>query len=232
MTYGPLDDSGMDPVWTYVDREIHRRRLKWAWLARAIEVSEQTANNWKRRRVPPEQYQAIAQALGITVDELLASGNSVADSRGEGVQQDASLSYAGAPKKPQRVPVVGTARMGPEGHYHELEHPTGHGDGFIEAHSADGGAYALRVKGDSMHPAIKHGQIVLVEPAGACVPGENVLVALRDGRRMIKELVAVREDSITVMSVNGGSRDTFDRREVEFVHSVAAVFSSSKWRPE
>lgn len=122
--------------------------------------------------------------------------------------------------------------MGSDGHYYELEHPPGHGDGFVEAHSADGSAYALRVKGDSMHPAIKHGQIVLVEPAGACVPGENVLVALRDGRRMIKELVAVREDSITVMSVNGGSRDTFDRREVEFVHSVAAVFSSSKWRPE
>lgn len=122
--------------------------------------------------------------------------------------------------------------MGQDGYYYELEHPAGHGDGFIEAHSADDNAYALRVRGDSMHPAIKHGQIVLVEPAGNCVPGENVLVAMRDGRRMIKELVAAREDSITVMSVNGGQRDTFERQEVDFVHSVAAVFSSSKWRPE
>ena len=225
----------MDPVWTRIDRELARRRLRWAWLARALDMTDQQVNNWKRRRVPPEQYQRIAEALGVTVDSLLTEDDTTPGSRGERSTPPSiqtGLSYAGRPRQAQRIPVVGTAKMGSDGYYYELEHPVGHGDGFIEAHSSDGNAYALRVKGDSMHPAIKHGQIVLIEPGGSCLPGENILVAMRDGRRMLKELVAVREDSITVMSVNGGGRDTFERRDVEFVHSVAAVFSSSKWRPE
>lgn len=142
------------------------------------------------------------------------------------------LSYAGRPRNSARVPVVGTAKLGADGFYVELESPTGFGDGYVEHYSADANAYGVRVKGDSMHPAIKHGQVVVVEPNGQLVPGENVLVALRDGRKMVKELVTGRPDSITLVSVNGGDRITIQREEVEFIHAVAAVVSASKWRPE
>ncbi len=142
------------------------------------------------------------------------------------------LSYAGRPKNSTKVPVVGTAKLGTDGFYVELESPTGFGDGYVEHYSNDANAYGVRVKGDSMHPAIKHGQVVIVEPSGALVPGENVLVSLRDGRKMVKELVTGRPDSITLVSVNGGDRITIQREEVEFIHAVAAVVSASKWRPE
>lgn len=231
----PVDDPGMDAVWTHVDRELARRRLKWAWLARELEMSDQQVNNWKRRRVPPEQYPRIAALLGITIEQLLLEGDAptgmqvrheIDPRHADGVR------YAGRPRAPQRIPVQGTAKMGQDGRFFEIEYPDGGGGGFVEAYSADGDAYAMRVRGDGMHPAIKHGQVVVVEPAGACVPGENVLIALRDGRRMIRELVATRQDSITVLSVNSGERDTYERRDVDYVHSVAGVFSSSKWRPE
>jgi len=143
-----------------------------------------------------------------------------------------NLQYAGRPKNSTRVPVVGTARLGSDGFYVELEAPAGYGDGYVEHYSADENAYGVRVKGDSMHPAIKHGQVVVVEPSGQLVPGENVLVALRDGRKMVKELVTGRPDSITLVSVNGGERITVQREDVEFIHAVAAVVSASKWRPE
>ena len=142
------------------------------------------------------------------------------------------LQYAGKPKNSAKVPVVGTARLGSDGFYVELEAPAGYGDGYVEHYSADENAYGVRVKGDSMHPAIKHGQVVVVEPSGQLVPGENVLVALRDGRKMVKELVTGRPDSITLVSVNGGERITVQREDVEFIHAVAAVVSASKWRPE
>jgi phage repressor protein C with HTH and peptisase S24 domain len=127
---------------------------------------------------------------------------------------------------------VGTAKLGEDGYYTELEHPAGHGDGYVEHYSADSSAYALRVKGDSMHPTIRHGQFVLVEPHGQCVPGENILLSLHDGRKMVKELVTERPDSVTVLSVNGGQRMTFDRVQIDCMHAVAAVISASKWRPE
>lgn len=32
----------------------------------------QTVNNWKRRGMPPKRYRAVAQVLGLTVEQLIA----------------------------------------------------------------------------------------------------------------------------------------------------------------
>ena len=85
-----------------------------------------------------------------------------------------------------RIPIVGNAQAGPEGYWDDhgqLEH----GDGFIVASSNDPDAYALRVRGDSMAPTIKNGQIVVIEPNNPPHLGENVLVCTTDGLCMIKE---------------------------------------------
>ena len=229
----------MDAVYRLIDTELKLRHPLgggWAWLARSLQLGErgdQIVNNWKRRGVPAARYAAIADALGWSADVLTLK--LPPPKWGEKKHPDThaqDLSYAGRPKTSTKVPVVGTAKLGADGFYVELESPTGFGDGYVEHYSADANAYGVRVKGDSMHPAIKHGQVVVVEPNGQLVPGENVLVALRDGRKMVKELVTGRPDSITLVSVNGGDRLTIQREEVEFIHAVAAVVSASKWRPE
>ena len=92
-------------------------------------------------------------------------------------------------------------------------------------------AYALRVKGDSMHPAIRHGSFVVVEPGRSCVPGEYVVLALVSGQKMVKELVMERLAEIVVESVNGGERLTIERSDIEKVRPVAAISAASKWRP-
>jgi len=129
-----------------------------------------------------------------------------------------------------RAPVVGTARMGEDGHYEEIEYPVGHGDGWVDAYSSDPNVYALRVKGDSMHPAIRHGSFVVVEPNGQCVPGEYVVLAMVDGRKMVKELVINRPDEIVIESVNGNHRKTIEKIDIEKMHPVAAIVPASKWR--
>lgn len=222
----------MDDVYARVDEELSRKGRTWAWLARELEVTDQVVQNWKHRRVPPERYSALADALDWTLEQLI--GKEPSPSFG-GVNEPSApryLEYAGRPRTSTRVPVVGTARLGGDGYYNELEKPAGHGDGYVEAFSNDANAYAVRVKGDSMHPTIKHGQIVVVEPNGQLVPGENVLIALRDGRKMVKELVTGRPDSVTVVSVNGAERHTFERSEIDAIHAVAMIVSASKWRPE
>lgn len=145
------------------------------------------------------------------------------------------LTDAGAVPKGRLVPVVGMARLGDNGFYEEVSSVPGSGDGLVDAYSSDPNAYALRVKGDSMFPAIRDGWYVVVEPNSAPQPGDYVLIKLKSGQKMVKELLMQRQDSITVVSVNGDVRKTIDTSDIEShfgVQSVAAIVSPKKWRPE
>lgn len=136
--------------------------------------------------------------------------------------------------EPHFVPVVGMAKLGDNGYYEEISSTPGEGDGSVDAFSNDPGAYALRVRGDSMFPAIRDGWYVVVEPHGRPTPGEYVLVKLKDGQKMVKELIMERPDSITVVSVNGDTRRTILREEIDShygLQPVAAILSPSRWRP-
>lgn len=132
----------------------------------------------------------------------------------------------------KRVPVVGTARMGEDGYYEEMSTEIGAGDGHIEIQTADPNSYCLRVRGNSMHPAIRDGWYVLIEPNATPAVGEYVLIKMRDGQRMVKELLYQRHDSIEITSVNGDQRRTIYRDELDAIQAVGAVVSPSKWLPE
>jgi phage repressor protein C with HTH and peptisase S24 domain len=198
-----------------------------AGAARAMGVSIQAVGqivNGKTKAATAENNAAAAAYFGCD-PSWLASG------RGSPLWADDETEYAGRPRTLRPVPIVGTAKLGSDGFFEELQHPTGHGDGWVDGYSADPNAYALRVKGDSMHPAIRHGSIVVVEPNGRCVPGEYVAIGLVDGRKMVKELVIERADEVVVESVNGNQRLTIERAQIRQMHSIAAVVSASKWRP-
>ena len=100
----------------------------------------------------------------------------------------------------------------------------------LESFSRDPDAFALRVKGDSMHPAIRHGHFVVVEPSGRCVPGEYVAIELLDGQKMVKELIYDRPTEVVVESANGNRRMTFERTAIKHMYAVASIVSPSKWR--
>lgn len=122
--------------------------------------------------------------------------------------------------------------MGDQGYYEELSAIPGAGDGHVQIHTRDPNAYALRLRGDSMTPAIRDGWYVVIEPNSPPALGEYVLVKLRNGRKMVKELLYQRPDSIAVISVNGGERLTIMLEDLEDLHAVAAVVPPSKWRPD
>lgn len=173
-------------------------------------------------RKSPRELLAIAKALGVRAEWL---------KDGTEPRHPAEAVLAGRPRITRRTPVVGTAKLGDDGYYEELEHPTGDGDGWVEGHTTDPEAYALRVKGDSMHPAIRHGWFVVVAPNGRCTPGEYVAIALTNGKKMVKELVIERADEVVIESVNGNLRQTISRSDIEKMHPVAAVVSPSQWKP-
>ena len=117
--------------------------------------------------------------------------------------------------------------MGAEGYWHALNE----GDGVVDVPSRDPGAYALRLKGDSMAPAIRSGWIAVCEPNGRLVPGEYVMIRLRDGESMLKLLSYANDIEVGVLSVN----PAYDMRTIAFddieqIHFVGAIVPPSKVR--
>ena len=141
--------------------------------------------------------------------------------------------YAGVPSQPRRkIPVVGTAKMGEDGFYEEISAIAGAGDGEIDFFSNDKHSYGLKVRGNSMAPAIRDGWYVIVEPAANPSEGEYVLVKLTSGAKMVKEFLYRRPDTLELMSVNGGERLTIDLGDLEDIQAVSAVVPPSKWKPQ
>ncbi|QIE90754.1 S24 family peptidase [Pseudomonas nitroreducens] len=111
-----------------------------------------------------------------------------------------------------------------------MEFPTGHGDGYLDVRSDDENAYALRVVGNSMHPRIKSGELVLIEPNHPYLNGDEVLVKTKDGTCMIKEFIYLRDGQYRFDSVNSEYPPVFlDENEVIKVHYVAGIIKSSKY---
>ena len=141
--------------------------------------------------------------------------------------------YAGVPSQQRRkIPVVGTAKMGEDGFYEEISAIAGAGDGEIDFFSNDKHSYGLKVRGNSMAPAIRDGWYVIVEPAANPSEGEYVLVKLTNGAKMVKEFLYRRPDTLELMSVNGGERLTIDLGDLEDIQAVSAVVPPSKWKPQ
>jgi transcriptional regulator with XRE-family HTH domain len=57
--------------WDRVEAELVRRGLTLAEFARQLKVRSQHVNNWKNRGIPKGKLVAVAQVLGLTVDQLL-----------------------------------------------------------------------------------------------------------------------------------------------------------------
>lgn len=202
-------------------------------LSRAVGVTQASITFWlsgKTQNLKSENALALERATGYRSKWLISGkGPKRLDST---QQEDDSPVYAGKRAGVRSIPIVGTARMGEGGFYEELSSIPGAGDGHINMATNDPNAYGLRVRGNSMAPAIRDGWYVLVEPNSAPAVGEYVLVKLKDGQRMVKELLYQRGEVIEVLSVNNGERMTIYAEELDSLQAIAAVVSPSKWKPD
>jgi hypothetical protein len=58
--------------WEVIEEALARRKppQKPQWLADRLGASAQVMTNWKKRGVPAARYRAIAEVLGLTVDQV------------------------------------------------------------------------------------------------------------------------------------------------------------------
>lgn len=130
------------------------------------------------------------------------------------------------------IPVVGHVKAGPDGYLEEMQYPVGHGEGFVDYWVKDESAYAVRVKGDSMHPRYRAGEFIVVTPGIEALPGRDVVVKLTDGRKLLKQLNWMRGDEIQLLSINNGYAPmTISKDEIENIHRVAGSVPPDAFMP-
>jgi len=206
-----------------IARAIQVSGLKKGEIAAKCGVANSAVTQWlsgESKSLKPENLFALAKATGFRAQWLAVE---------EGPELIESNVEPGPPiTSPYReVKIVGTAQMGAEGYWHALDD----GEGFVDVPSKDPGAYALRLRGDSMAPAIRSGWIAVCEPNGRLVPGEYVMIRLVDGECMLKELLYSNDVEVSVMSLNAAyGRRTIPMEQIEQMHYVGHILAPSKVR--
>lgn len=213
-------------------------------VAEYLGVTSQVLKNWETRGVSKEGRLAIyekrwidPQWLATGTGEMMRSNHFDEEdgiwviNKGRrpvfpqsSMERDEPDNVAPAPAlKPRKgIPVVGEVKGGDDGYLDELQYPVGHGDGVVEYPTQDANAYALRVRGDSMHPRYRAGEFIVVEPSIEPQPGDDVVVSMADGRKLLKELNWRRDGDVQLLSVNNHFGPlTLPESEVQCIQLVA-----------
>ena len=184
-------------IWNAVDRLAARAGLSASGLAKKAGLDPTTFN--KSKRITPEgrprwpSTESVAkslQATGVTVDTFVSL---IADRGGASTQA---------------VPLIGFAEAGAGGYFDDGGFPVGKGwDEIAFPAVNDEHAYALEVSGNSMEPAYRNGDIIVVSPAAPVRKGDRVVVKTKNDEVMVKELKRKTSKSIELKSLNAEHRD-------------------------
>ena len=185
-------------VWSAIDRLAARAGLSASGLARRAGLDPTTFNKSKRitasGRARWPSTESISKALAAT---------------GTGIETFVGLIQGGGTGAPTRgVPLLGFAEAGAGGYFDDGGFPAGAGwDEIAFPGVDDTHAYALEVSGQSMEPAYRDGDVIVVSPAAPIRRGDRVVVKTRDGEVMAKELKRSTAKSIELKSLNAQHPD-------------------------
>ena len=164
-------------IWTAIDRLAARAKLTASGLAKKAGLDPTTFN--KSKRVTPEgrprwpSTESVAKALAATGTKVDTFVNLITDSGKVAISN---------------VPLIGFAEAGAGGYFDDGGFPVGKGWEEIAFPSVtDEHAYALEISGNSMKPAYRDGDVIVVSPAAPVRRGDRVVVKTKerrsDGRR-------------------------------------------------
>jgi phage repressor protein C with HTH and peptisase S24 domain len=119
-------------------------------------------------------------------------------------------------------PVIGLAKAGKSGFFDDAGYPAGTGWRDIEGPDiGDDTAYALEIRGNSMRPAFRPGDVVIVSPAAAIRRGDRVIVKTIGGEVMAKEITRRTKRQLELRSVNSDHPDpVIATEDVAWMHRI------------
>ena len=184
-------------IWTALDRLAVRAGLSPSGLARKAGLDPTTFN--KSKRITPDGRERWPSTESVA-KALAATGTSV-DSLVELIQESGRATV-------QAVPLLGFAEAGTGGYFDDGGFPVGKGwDEVAFPAVTDEHAYALEISGDSMKPAYRDGDVIIVSPGTPIRRGDRVVCKTRDGEVMVKELKRRTAKVIELQSLNPAHPD-------------------------
>jgi phage repressor protein C with HTH and peptisase S24 domain len=184
-------------VWSAIDRLAAYAGLSASALAKRAGLDPTTFNKSKRitgeGRARWPSTESIAKALAATGTPLDVFVGLINSSDGPATRP---------------VPLLGFAEAGSGGYFDDGGFPVGEGwDEIAFPAVSDQHAYALEVSGQSMEPAYRDGDIILVSPAAPVRRGDRVVVRTQSGEVMAKELKRRSAKTIELRSLNAAHAD-------------------------
>jgi phage repressor protein C with HTH and peptisase S24 domain len=179
-------------IWTAIDRLAERAGLSASGLAKRAGLDPTTFN--KSKRITPDgrarwpSTESIAKILAAT---------------GTGIDAFVGLIGEAGRGSTRSVPLIGFAQAGAGGYFDDAGFPVGRGwDEIAFPQVDDEHAYALEISGDSMQPAYRDGDVIVVSPAAPIRRGDRVVVRTREGEVMAKELKRRTGKTVELKSLN------------------------------
>jgi phage repressor protein C with HTH and peptisase S24 domain len=198
-------------IWNALDRLAARNNMTASALAKKAGLDPTTFN--KSKRITPEgrsrwpSTESVAKALAATNTK---------------VETFVTLITDGAKPPISTVPLIGLAQAGAGGYFDDAGFPVGKGwEEVAVPQVTDEHAYALEISGDSMKPAYRAGDIIIVSPGTGVRKGDRVVVKTNDGEVLVKELQRKTAKSIELKSLNAQHKDrTLAMNEVMWIARV------------
>jgi len=203
-----------DQIWTALDRLAERAGLSPSGLARRSGLDPTTFN--KSKRVTGDGRERWPSTESIS--KALAAA-------GVDLETFVRLIDGTAARAAQSVPLLGLAQAGSGGYFDDGGFPVGKGWDEVGLPSVnDDHAYALEISGDSMKPAYRDGDVVVVSPGTPIRRGDRVVVKTRDGEVMVKELKRRTAKTLELQSLNPIHADrTLNAADVEWIARIVWV---------
>ena len=197
-------------IWTALDRLAERAGLSPSGLAKRSGLDPTTFN--KSKRVTSDGRERWPSTESVA--KALAATNTAIDTFVQLIEETA--------RGAQAVPLLGFAEAGAGGYFDDGGFPVGKGWDEVGLPSvSDEHAYALEISGDSMKPAYRDGDVIIVSPGTPIRRGDRVVVKTKDGEVMVKDLKRRTAKTLELQSLNPAHSDrTLSPADVEWIARI------------
>jgi phage repressor protein C with HTH and peptisase S24 domain len=200
-------------IWGAIDRLAAESGISVSALARRSGLDATTFNRSKRQtrdgkpRWPSTE--SVAKVLGAT-------SRSVADFAA--LVGDGQASTHGL----HRIPVMGYALAGRDGLFDAAGNPV-HGlwDQVLFPDLGDAPVFALEISGDGLAPVYRDGDLLVVSPAVGISRGDRVLVRIKRGEVVVKELARRTPQRLDLLALTPAQPPvSFAVEEIDWVSRI------------
>lgn len=197
-------------IWTALDRLAERAGLSPSGLAKRSGLDPTTFN--KSKRITNDGRERWPSTESVA--KALAAANVGIETFVQFIDETA--------RSVQSVPLLGFAQAGNGGYFDDGGFPVGKGWDEVGLPSvSDQHAYALEISGDSMKPAYRDGDVIVVSPGTPIRRGDRVVVKTKDGEVLVKELKRRTTKTLELQSLNPVHPDrTLSPSDVEWIARI------------